>query len=63
MYPKLLILRDDQSHKEKWSNYFRAMYLDECKRLGLSTDEEKMKSRSGQRMLNLENGTNNDKTT
>lgn len=51
MYPKILILRDDQPHKEKWDKYFLAMYLDECKRTGVvhTLPEEKMK----QRMLDL----------
>lgn len=35
-YPKILELREDQPHKEKWEKYFLAMYLDECKRLALS---------------------------
>lgn len=35
-HPKVLELRSDQPHKEKWEKYFLVMYLDECKRLSLS---------------------------
>lgn len=50
-YPKILMLRPDQPHKEKWDKYFRAMYLDECKRLDVvhTLPEEKM----NQRVLDL----------
>lgn len=45
-YPKILILREDQPHKEKWERYFRAMYLDELKRLEVmhSSPEVEMKN-------------------
>lgn len=36
IYPKILILREDQPHKERWERYFYDQYLSERARLGLS---------------------------
>lgn len=58
MYPKILELRGDQPHREKWERYFYSMYLDELKRLSTEKVLE-----SGQEMLDLGDGTDNVKTT
>lgn len=44
-YPKILELRPDQTHREKWAKYFLAMHNDEVKRLSPSHihTEEKVK--------------------
>lgn len=58
MYPKILQLRDDQPHKEKWQEYFDQMYREECIRLGLiptkSTPEISMKQYNENTLFSLE---------